>query len=100
MITEVRSGKSYELFRACPAIPLAQDGGQSEPSELPPAMRITITGEQGDRLVVESLGSTPSQHWRYLVERADLERAVTPPDDLPRDGQAPTSSSNTAGSPD
>lgn len=100
MVTEVRSGESYELFRACPAIPLAQDGARLEPSDMPVGMQVVVNGEQGDRLVVESLGSTPSQRWRYLVRRADFERAVTPPDTLPRDGQAPTSSSNTSGSPD
>ena len=100
MVTDVKSGESYELFRACSAIPLTQDGGQLEPSDMPVAMRLAVIGEQGDSLVVESHGSTPSQRWRYLVQRADFERAVTPPDDLPRDGQAPTSSSNTSGSPD
>jgi hypothetical protein len=67
---------------------------------MPPAMRVTVAGEQGGRLVVESEGSTPSQRWRYLVERADFERAIAPPDGLPREGQAPTPSSNTSGSPD
>jgi hypothetical protein len=71
-----------------------------ERSEMPPAMRVTVTGEQDGRLVVESDGSTPGQRWRYLVERSEFERAVTPPDGLPREGQAPTSSSNTSGSPD
>jgi len=100
MVADLKTGASFELHRACAATPLAQDGGELPPSEMPPAMRVTVVEERGDRLVVESLGSAPATPWRYLVARADFERAVTPPADLPREGQAPTSSSNTAGSPD
>jgi hypothetical protein len=100
MVADVKAGVWYELFRACPAIPLAQDGTEMDPAQLPIAMEISIVEERGESVVVESRGSTPAQPWRYLVQRADLERAVTSPEELPREGQAPTASSNTAGSPD
>ena len=100
MVAEMKTGVWYELFRACPAVPLGQDGSEQEPAEMSPGMEVAAVEERGDRLVVESRGSTPASPWRYLVQRADLERAITPPERLPREGQAPTSSSNTAGSPD
>ena len=100
MITELRPDTTYELLRACSAVPLAQDGRELEPAEMPPAMQVQIVEERGDRLVVQSAGSTPSQQWRYLVSRADLQQAITPPENLPREGVAPTASANTAGSPD
>ena len=100
MVTELNPDTEYELLRACPAVPLAQDGRELDPAEMPPAMKVQLVEERGDRLVVQSAGSTPTQQWRYLVARADFERAITPPEDLPREGLAPTASSNTVGSPD
>ena len=100
MVTELRPDTVYELLRACPAVPLTQDGRELDRAEMSPAMQVQIVEERGDHLVVQSAGSTPAQQWRYLVSRADLQQAITPPEDLPREGVAPTASSNTAGSPD
>ncbi len=90
----------YELMRACPAIPLATDGAELSPEDLSPGLELAIDEERDERLVVVSRGSVPDRQWRYLVTRTDFERAITRPEDLPREGQAPTASSNTAGSPE
>ncbi len=91
---------TYELLRACPAVPLATDGAEMPPAEMSPGLEVTVEGEQDGRLIVAAAGSSPSQTYRYLVNRDDLARAIREPSLLPREGQAPTSSSNTAGSPD
>jgi len=90
----------YELMRSCPSIPLATDGAELSPEELSPGLELAIDEERGEQLVVISRGSVPNRQWRYLVSRADFERAVTRPQDVPREGQAPTASANTSGSPD
>jgi hypothetical protein len=91
---------TFELLRACPAIPLATDGSEMPPAEMPPGMEVSLEGERMGRLIVSARGSSPSQAYRYIVGRDDLARAVREPSLLPREGQAPTSSSNTAGAPD
>ena len=90
----------HELMRTCPATPLATDGAELAPDELPPGLELAIEEERGEQLVVVSRGSVPDRQWRYLVTRADFERAITRPEDLPREGQSPTASANTAGSPE
>lgn len=91
---------TFELLRACPATPLATDGSEMPADEMPPGLRLEIEGEQDGRLLVAAQGSSPSQTYRYLVTREALSRAVSRPELLPREGQAPTASSNTAGAPD
>lgn|SRR5215207_1591377 len=100
MQTNRREGEWYELLRACPAVPIAQDGSDLEPAEMPPAMQVRIIEQRGDHVIVESRASTETQRWRYRLARADLDRAVTPPETLPREGQAPTAPATSAGSPD
>ena len=90
----------YELMRDCPAIPLATDGAELPPEDLSPGLELTIEEERGEQLVVVSRGSVPDRQWRYLVARADFERAITRPDDAPREGQAPTAPASTSGGPD
>ena len=100
-VAELTTDTWYELMRACRATPLTSDGRPlPEEEDLSPGRELRVVEERDDRLLVESRGSAPASDWRYLVERADFELAITPPDDLPRSGQAPTASSNTAGSPD
>jgi hypothetical protein len=91
---------THELLRACPAVPLTTDGAELPPDEMSPGLQVTVQGEQDGRLIVAAAGSSPSQTYRYLVNRDDLARAIREPSLLPREGQAPTSSSNAAGSPD
>jgi hypothetical protein len=99
-VTSARSETWYELKRSCPAIPLATDGTEQEREDLPPAMQFRVVEERGDTLVLESRASTATSHWRYLVQRADFEAAITTPGGLPRAGQAPTAPASTSGSPD
>jgi hypothetical protein len=91
---------TYELQRACPSVPLATDGSELPAQDMPPGLRVTVDEERDGHLVVSAVGSSPSQIYRYLVTREALSEAISDPDLLPREGQAPTASSNTAGSPD
>ncbi len=100
MTTNGERAVTHELLRACPAIPLATDGRELPAGEMPPGLQVAIEGEQDGRLLVAAQGSSPSQTYRYLVTREALSRAVREPDLLPREGQAPTASSNTSGAPD
>ena len=100
MVSNAQSETWHELKRACPAIPLATDGAQQAREDLSPAMQLRIVEERGEQLLVESRSSTPSIQWRYLVQRRDFETAITTPDTLPREGQAPSAPATTSGSPD
>ena len=90
----------FELLRSCPAVPLATDGAELPPEDLSPGLELAIEEDRGEQLVVVSRGSVPDRQWRYLVTRADFERAVTRPQDLPGEGQAPTAPASTSGSPE
>ena len=91
----------YELMRNCPARPFTSDGELlTDVEELSPGRRLKIVEERDGQLVVTSEGTAPAAQWRYLVEREALQTAVTVPEGLPREGQAPKASANTAGSPD
>jgi hypothetical protein len=61
---------------------------------------VKIDGDQDGQLVVAAVGSSQAFTYRYLVDRDDLARAIREPPLLPREGQAPTASSNRAGAPD
>jgi len=99
-MTNAKRETTYELLRTCPAVPLATDGSEQPLTEMSPGLQVTIDGERDGRLIVSALGSSSSQTYRYIVSRDDLARAVREPELLPREGQALTSSSNTAGAPD
>jgi hypothetical protein len=62
--------------------------------------QVRIDGDQEGQLVVAAVGSSPAFTYRYLVNRDDLARAIRAPPLLPREGQAPTAASNSAGAPD
>ena len=93
-------GPVYELLRACPAVPLTTEGRRLESAEMSPGLQVRIDGDQDGQLLVSAVGSSPVHTYRYLVNRDDLALAIREPSFLPREGQAPTASSNTAGAPD
>ena len=99
-MAQLQMDTSYELMRACRATPLAADGSEQPEEELSPGHELALVEERGDRLLVRSAGTASMGEWQYLVRREEFEAAITPPEQLPRVGQAPTTSSNTAGSPD
>src|SRR5688500_15559121 len=89
-----------ELMRECPVIPLDAEGREMPAESLSPGNQLAVREERGDQLVVEGRGVTPAREWRYLVRREDFLRALTPPEGMPRSGQAPTAPATTAGGPD
>jgi hypothetical protein len=89
-----------ELLRACAAIPLGADGSELPEERLSPGQEVRVIEDRGERLVVSSRGGLPAREWLYLVRRLDFDAARTPPEGLPREGQAPTAPATTAGSPD
>jgi hypothetical protein len=65
-----------------------------------PGSQVRIDGDQDGQMLVSAVGSSPTFTYRYLVNRDDLARAIRAPSLLPREGQAPTAASTSAGAPD
>lgn len=92
---------TYEILQSVEARPLTTDGEPLDESEtLETGLEVVIVEARGDELLIESLGSTPDVHWRYLVDRATFDMAVTRPAGLPRAGDSATEPAKSGGSPD
>lgn len=100
MSSELASGSIHELFRACEAQPVGEGGSTLPPEEMSPGSEVTVVATDGDTVTVERRGTAPFQRQHFHVRRDELRRAITPPADQPREGQAPTAPATTAGSPD
>jgi hypothetical protein len=100
MSSEIVSGSVHELFRTCEAVPVEEGGSSLQPEQLSPGSELVVMATEGDIVTVERRGTAPVQRRHYHVRRDELKRAITPPADQPREGQAPTAPATTAGSPD
>jgi hypothetical protein len=91
----------HELFQPCPVQPLLPDGSPTgEHDELSPGNEVAVVEERGDQVVLEPRGVSAARPFRFLARRVDLEHALTPPENMPRAGMAPTAPASTSGSPD
>jgi hypothetical protein len=99
MPKQMQSDDWHELMRDLPVTPLSLRGELLSRETLVPGTQLRIVEERGDELLLEARGSAPSEHWRYIAARADFERALTRPGNLPREGGV-TIPPPTGGSPD
>lgn len=89
-----------ELYRVVDVTPLATTGNQQPQETLAPGTQVRVIERLDGDVLVGTRGGSNAHEWHYLIDRAQFEQALTPPDGAPREGQARTSPATTAGSPD